>query len=352
MSKYVLAINPGSTSTKIAVFVGKNEMFRDSLALSDDQLMLPLFPNQYQIRKQQIIESLERHEITIEQIDVLAARGGRIKPLKSGVYSVDINMVNDAKAGIQGIHPSNIAVVIAYEFSIQLKINAYTVDPISVDEMADWAKLTGLKEINRNSLSHALNMKAAGKKAANDLGIPYIHSKLIVAHIGGGSSISAHNNGKMVDVLNSDKEGPFSVERAGAIPSLDLVELCFSGTYSKEEMINKLAHEGGLYSHFRSRNIKSILLEVNSNPNNKKIITGYVYNIAKNICSLFSTFGELPDGIVLTGGVMNSDIIREKLLARLNFGIPIIVYPGEMEMESLSSGALEADDGEIEVLVY
>jgi len=352
MRKYVLVINPGSTSTKIAVFNGEKELFLENLALSDDQLNLLLFPDQYEIRKQQILECLEKHKIHPKDLTAIAARGGRIKPLKSGVYKINDPMVHDAKIGLQGEHPSNVAVVIANEFSMNFMIPAYTIDPISVDEMAKWSKITGLKEIYRNSLSHALNMKAAAKKAAEQLGKPYRDSKLIVAHLGGGTSISAHLDGKMVDILNSDKEGPFAVERAGALPSLELVELCYSGKYTKEELIKKLTHEGGLYSHFGTRDIKVILNKVNDNPSNNEIIHSYVYNITKSICGFFAVFDGLPDAIVITGGVIKSDVIRQMILAKLNFGIPVIVYPGEMEMESLAAGALKAAKNEIPVMEY
>lgn len=333
MNRYILVINPGSTSTKIAVFDGIKELFRKNLILTNEQLDLPLFPNQYKIRKEQILDTLKENDICPEQLSAVSARGGRIKPLSSGVYKINDDMVNDARNGLQGVHPSNTAVVIANEFQQEYDIPGYTVDPISVDEMEEWARITGLKDIKRNSLSHALNMKAVAKKSEKILGKKYTDLKLIVAHLGGGSSISAHLNGRMVDLYNSDKEGPFSVERAGALPSHELSDF----SRKNDDYLDHLAHSGGLFSHFQTRDVKKII-EIASDETTfyKIILEAYIYNIAKYMFSLLAVFNGQIDAFIITGGVIKSSYIKEKLQIKLGSKFKIIIFEGEYEMETLA----------------
>lgn len=349
MNLYILVINPGSTSTKMAVFDGKSELFRKTLVLEDSQLDLPLFPEQYGIRKQQILLALEESGIHPYELSAVAARGGRLKPLASGVYRVNEDMLRDARTGLQGIHPANTAVLIASEIARENGIEAFTVDPISVDELADWARITGIAGITRNSLSHALNMKAVARKAAQHIGKKYEEARVIVAHLGGGSSISAHLDGRMVDLYNSDKEGPFAVERAGGLPSHELAEF----SRSRDDYLDVLTHSGGLFSHFGTRDVESIVeLAIEDNTRAVVVLKAYIYNIARYIFSLMAVFGGYPDVLALTGGVMKSRYIRERLLKKLGDGFEVLILPGEFEIESLASGVFRVITGLERALDY
>ena len=343
----ILVINPGSTSTKVAVFRDTEEVFKKTIPLDDDMLDLPLFPDQYTIRKRQIVKELDLNGVRPSDLAAVAARGGRLKPLESGVYRVNKEMVDDARRGLQGMHPANTAVVIASEMAEEFGIQAFTVDPISVDELAEWARYTGINEIRRNSLSHALNMKAVARKAATKLGKNYEDAKLIVAHLGGGSSVSAHSNGRMVDLYNSDKEGPFSVERAGALPSHELAEFA----RERDDYLDYLTHRGGLFSHYGMRDVESIARRVMKEEIDSAPLEAYIYNIAKYSYSLLAVFDGFPDALALTGGVVKCDFVRERLLSKLK-GFRVLLFPGEYEMESLAEGAHRVISGSEDALDY
>ena len=349
MSCYILVINPGSTSTKIAVFDGEREVFSKTLTLEENQLDLPLFPEQYLIRKRQILRALADSGIEPNQLSAIAARGGRLRPLSSGVYRINDRMLKDARAGLQGVHPANTAVVIASEIAFENRIEAFTVDPISVDEMSEWAKITGIRDITSNSLSHALNMKAIARRAASQLGKSYEEAKIIVAHLGGGSSVSAHLQGRMVDLYNSDKEGPFAVERAGALPTHELADFA----RSRDDYLHHLAHAGGLYSHFQTRDVEKIVEMARGGDSRAVVVLqAYIYNIAKYIFSLLAVFGGYPDALALTGGVVKSEFVRAALLEKLGKGFTVFLFPGEFEMESLASGVYRVITGREKALEY
>ena len=349
--KKILVINPGSTSTKIAIFFDREEKIRETLIHDDSLLSQPLFPQQYEERKKSIFKFIQDKGFSLGDFSAIAARGGRLKPVKSGVYRINEEMVEHARIGLQGQHPANIAVVLAWEISKKYGCDAFTVDPISVDEMMELAKVTGVKGIRRNSLSHALNMKAVAKKAARDIGKSYEQSRFIVVHLGGGGSISAHLDGKMVDLYNSDKEGPFAVERAGNIPTLDLLDYMKENNLNFDEIIQMLTHKGGLFSHFGTRNMSEILKEAEKNPKNMMIIEAYIYNVSKYACSLLPIFNGQLDAIVVTGGVVKNEFIRELLKKYLSF-LKIMWYPGEFEMETLALRTLDALEGREEILEY
>lgn len=348
----ILVINPGSTSTKIAVFFDRKEKLRKTIYHEDDTLSKPLFPTQYEIRKKNVLEYLRKHEFSLQEFHAVAARGGRLKPVKSGVYKVNEEMVEHARNGLQGQHPANIGVVLAWEFSQQFEVEPFTVDPISVDEMAEIAKITGLKEIRRNSLSHALNMKAVAKKGAEDLQKPYESCRFIVIHMGGGGSISAHLDGKMVDLYNSDKEGPFAVERAGNMPSLDLIDYIERNKLIQEEITHVLTHEAGLYSHFGTRNMSDIEKIAKKEADKTLILEAYVYNVSKYACSLLPIFQGDLDAILVTGGVSKNQLVRKLLEKYLSFAGKIMWYPGEFEMEALALNTFDAIEGKLDIYEY
>lgn len=348
----ILTLNFGSTSSRIAIYENKNCIENSYIQHEDSLLEMALFPQQCDLRKQAILEFLEIRKIDINGIDAISARGGRIKPLKSGVYKIDKNMVSDATKGLQGEHPANLAIAIAWELSKKYNIPAYTVDPISVDELADIARITGMKGMLRNCLSHALNMKAVAKKFSSDEGKPYQDCDLIVVHLGGGGSISAHKKGEMVDVYNSDKEGPFAVERAGNLPSLDLIDFIFTEQLPAKKIIDMITHYGGLYSYFGSRDLNYIEEVYYKDDKAKLIVEAYVYNITKYICSFLPIFKGKIDAVIFTGGVCKSSLIRKFLIDRISFLGRIVWYPGEFEMESLARNVFLAIQGEMPIYDY
>lgn len=341
----ILVLNPGSTSTRIAVFKGNKCVNHFQIQHADNILNKPLFPDQYEIRKTEILNILTNKGFKLSNFHAIAARGGRLKPVKSGVYSINEEMVQHATIGLQGQHPANLAVVMAWDCSKEYNIPSFVVDPISVDELEDFVRVTGIKDIERGSLSHALNMKAVSKKASRDISRDYESAKLIIVHLGGGGSVSAHLNGKMVDLYNSDKEGPFAVERAGFIPTLDLLEYMVKKQKSPQQLIYKLAHEGGLYAHFGTRDMRWIEELYEQDSHAKLVIKAYIYNIAKSVCSFLPLFQGKIDAVVITGGVCHSKLIQELIKEQLTFLGRILWYPGEFEMESLALNTLSVLEG-------
>jgi len=348
----ILVLNPGSTSTRVALYLDGRCLDSKKLSVGADVLDLPLFPEQYEARKRSVFDYLGDQGLEPSRLDAVAARGGRLKPLRSGVYRVCPEMVAHAKAGLQGQHPSNLAVVLAAEIEADYGVPGYTVDPISVDEMSDIAKITGLKDISRSSLSHALSMKSVARKASRALGIKYEKAKLIVAHLGGGGSVSAHLGGRMVDLYNSDQEGPFAVERAGGMPSLKLLAYMREKGLSPEAATRKLAHEGGLYSHFGTRDFEQMVARAERDPGAKLVLDAYVYQVAKAVSSFLPIFDGAVDAVVFTGGVVNAPVIRSELERYLSFIDRLLWYPGEFEMDALEEGVREALLGLVPVLDY
>jgi len=348
----ILVVNPGSTSTRTALY--EDERCVDSAKLEHVGafLDLPLFPDQYRARRQGVLDHLERIGVDPRQLDGFAARGGRLKPVSSGVYRVNEEMVGHAKRGLQGQHPANIAVVMAWDFEKEFGVPGYTVDPISVDELDETARITGIKDISRASLSHALSMKSVAKKAAREIGMEYADAGLIVTHLGGGGSISAHLRGRMVDLYNSDQEGPFAVERAGGLSTLKLLEYMEAKAISIPEAVKELAHEGGMVSHFGMRNIQDILKLAEDHTEAKSVIDAYVYQIAKGVSSFLPLFGGRPDALAFTGGVIHSEKIRGMLADSLGFAGRLLWYPGEFEMEALAEGVRNVLKGDILPLDY
>lgn len=342
----ILAVNPGSTSTRTALYDDERCVDSAKLEHTGAILDLPLFPDQYRARRRGVLDHLERIGVDPRQLSGFAARGGRLKPVPSGVYRVNEEMVRHARRGLQGQHPANIAVVMAREFESEFGVPGYTVDPISVDELDEVARITGLKSVQRASLSHALSMKSVAKKASRQLGIEYSDAKLIVVHLGGGGSISAHKGGRMVDIYNSDQEGPFAVERAGGLPTLKLLEYLAADKIPYPDAVKMLAHEGGFVSHFGMRNIEDILEMAGNDKSAGNIIDAYIYQIAKGVSSFLPIFSGNPDAVVFTGGVVHSIKIRNLLGDSLGFIGRLLWYPGEFEMEALAEGVRKVLNGE------
>lgn len=338
----ILVINPGSTSTKVAVYQDDELLFADSYSHSAEELAgFEHINDQIEMRRAVVERALREHDIDILSLSAVACRGGRLKPMASGTYLVNERMLNDARRGLQGEHASNLACLIGYDISRQAGVEAFVVDPVSVDELDDVARISGLRQIQRNSLSHALNMKAVARRAAADLEGSYERCRMIVAHVGGGGSVSAHADGRMIDLINCDKEGPFTAERAGGIPTLDLVSLCFSGQYSHGEVIRMLVGGGGLMSHLGTKDVREVERRIDAGDSHAKLVhDALIYGFSKGIAEMAAALSGDVDVIAVTGGMAHSDRLIHGLAERVGFIAPIKVYPGEHEMEALALGVL------------
>ncbi|OPZ64880.1 MAG: Butyrate kinase 2 [Firmicutes bacterium ADurb.Bin506] len=338
----ILAINPGSTSTKLAVYRDDELVFSESVSHSEEDLSgYAHIVDQLDMRRAVVERALAEHGVDIHSLSAVACRGGRLKPLASGTYLVNERMLHDAERGVQGEHASNLACLIGYGIARQAGIEAYIVDPVSVDELDDVARICGVREIQRNSLSHALNMKAVARRAARDIGKSYDEARIIVAHIGGGGSLSAHAGGRMIEINNCDKEGPFSAERAGAIPSLDLVDLCFSGRYTRDEVVRMLVGGGGLMSHLGTKDGREVERRIDAGDRQAELVySATIYGFSKAIGSMAAVLCGKVDVVAVTGGMARSRRLTDGIAARTSFIAPMRVYPGEDELEALALGVL------------
>lgn len=354
MNFRILVINPGATSTKIAVF--ENESPRFKKTIEHDSAELDRYENvfeQYNYRLELIINSLVDANITLSSLSAVVGRGGLLRPMAGGTYSVNARMVDDMRKAVMGEHASNLGSVIADDLSRRLGIPAYIVDPVSTDEMDDVARITGFAEIDRVSLSHALNMKAVARKAAKLLGKCYEEMNLIMVHLGTGVSVSPHKMGRMVDVNNSREEGPFSPDRCGGVPAYSLVNLCFSGKYSHKEIKDKLMGKGGLYSYFGTRDVREVeKLADSGDARAGVVLNAMAYQVAKEIGAMATVLSGKVEVIVLTGGIAYSERVTSYIKQHVEYIAPVMIIPGEEEMESLALGCLRVLCGEETARIY
>lgn len=345
----LLIINPGSTSTKIAVYDNEMEVLSETLRHSADEISkYETIFDQYEFRKDAILKVIEDKGIDLKTLDAVVGRGGLLKPIESGTYYVNETMLNDLKVGVSGQHASNLGGIIAYEIASKLGIPSFIVDPVVVDEMNDVARLSGMAEIERKSIFHALNQKAVAKRYAKENGIKYEDLNLIVAHMGGGISVGAHKSGRVVDVNNAlGGDGPFSPERAGSLPVGLLINLCYSGKYSFNEIMKKIIGQGGLVAHLGTNDGREVAERIRQGDKKAELVfDAMAYQIAKEIgCSAAALFGNV-DAIILTGGLAYNDMLIERIKSRVSFISKVVVYPGEDEMLALAQGGLRVLKGE------
>jgi len=350
-----LVINPGSTSTKIGVFEDENPIFIEILRHDSETIKKykSIF-DQYDFRRDIILNFLKEKNISLDSFSSVVGRGGLIKPVKSGTYLVNEKMIEDLKETKRGEHASNLGAVLAYEIAKPLNIPAFIVDPVVVDEMDDIARISGLKGIERISIFHALNQKAVARRAAKDLGKKYEDVNFIVVHLGGGISVGAHKKGRVVDVNNAlNGDGPFAPERAGSLPTQDLVDLCFSGKYTFEEMKKKLAGNGGLVSLLGTNDAREVEKRIQNGDSYAKLCyEAMAYQTSKTIGEMASVLKGEIDAIVITGGIAYSKMLTDWIIERVSFLGRILLYPGEDEMEALNSGALRVLRKEEEAKIY
>lgn len=352
----ILAINPGSTSTKIAVYENENPLLVKSIDHPNDELnQFEQISDQFEFRKKSILKTLMQENIALNTIDVIVGRGGLIYPLKSGVYRVNQAMKKDLTDSPFGSHASNLGGLIAADIASELQnVEAYIADPVVVDEMNDVARVTGLPQFKRRSIFHALNQKAVSRHYAAEVGCCYEDLNIIVAHLGGGVSIGAHDHGRVIDVNNAlDGEGPFSPERAGNLPIGDLVNMCFDGKYSRAQIKKMIKGEGGFVALLGSNNTKDAVDNANNGDEfAKNILNAFSYNIGKTIGSMAAVLKGKVDVIILTGGVAHAKMVTDYITGMVDFIAPVKIYPGEDEMKALAINGLMVLQGRLQPQNY
>jgi len=352
---HILTINPGSTSTKLAVFQEDSLLFGRTIAHTTEELSpYKRLIDQYPMRKKVILEFLKQNNFDIRTLAVVVGRGGILNPLESGTYQVTPEMVDFLKNAPME-HASNLGGILASEIAQEIGANAFIVDPVVVDEMEEIAKITGIPEIRRISIFHALNQKAAAREASRQLQKEYEECRLIISHLGGGISVGAHLNGRVVDVNNAlNGDGPMAPERAGSIPTLSLVELVLSGKYSPVEIKKMLTGKGGIVAHLGTNDLREVekkFLE-GSDPKATLVYRAMAYQVAKEIGSLAVVLDGKIDAIVFTGGIAYDKSFIKLIEDKVAFLAPIIVIPGEDEMRSLCLGGLRVLRGEDKVKTW
>ena len=349
----ILVINPGSTSTKVAVYDNENQLWSENVYHPADELSRFTHVNeQHDFRMELIVKSLQEAGFSLE-FDAVIGRGGLLKPTQGGVYIVDEKIKYDLR-NAKMEHASNLAGLIADEIAKGCNCPAYIADPVVTDEMSDLARVTGMPEISRISVFHALNSRAVSRRYAASIGRRYEDLNLIVAHLGGGISISAHSKGRVIDVNNAlDGDGPFSPERAGSIPTRQLVDLCFSGKYTHDEIRRKINGHGGVFAHLGTTDVRNVVEEIKSgNTHAYNVLHAMAYNIAKTIGSMHIVLRQNTDAIILTGGMAYGDYVVSEISSWIDGLAHIEVIPGEDEMGALAMNALGALRGELPLQVY
>ena len=350
-----LIINPGSTSTKIGVFEDETLLFEETLRHSTEEIaQYASIVDQKDFRKDIILDLMKKKDFDMKSLDVIVGRGGMLKPIPGGTYAVTDALLEDLKVGVQGQHASNLGGILAKEIADTIGVPSYIVDPVVVDELMPIARYSGVPELPRISIFHALNQKAVAKRYANEKGVAYDSLRLIVVHMGGGVSVGAHENGKVVDVFNAlDGDGAFSPERSGAVPPGALVKMCFSGKYTEKEVYKKLVGNGGFNAYLNTNDMRDVDKMVDEgNEEAREIRDAFIFQVAKNIGSMACVLKGKVDQIILTGGIAYDKAVTDGLKERAGFIAPITVYPGEDELLALAQGAIRVMTGVEKVMEY
>ncbi|MBD3367470.1 MAG: butyrate kinase [Candidatus Eisenbacteria bacterium] len=350
----ILVLNPGSTSTKLALYEDGTCLFDESISHSRQELsQFRRIIDQLEYRSALVDKFLSDRAIDVSSLAAVVGRGGLMQSIVSGTYRINEQMLEDLRVGLQGEHASNLAAHMAHTIAERAGVPCFVVDPVVVDELSPPARLSGVPEIPRKSIVHALNVKATARVAASELGKPLADTNLIVCHMGGGTSVCALQGGRMVDVSNALSAGPFTPERAGAVPTLELVEMCFSGEHTKDEVRRKLVGKGGLVGYLGTNDALEVETRaVGGDAKAKRVYDAMVYQIAKEIGGMAAVLGGTVDAIVLTGGLARSDYVVDMLRGHVGFIGGFILVPGGDEMRALAEGALRVLRGEERALEY
>ena len=345
----IFAINPGSTSTKIAMFEGEKEIFSKNVSHDAEKLKeFKEISDQFEYRKETILKELAAAGISLEGVDAFSARGGGLVNVEGGVYRIGETLLHHARIGYTVKHPATLGAQLADAFAKEYGGQAFVVNPPDVDEFQDVARVTGLKGVYRESRIHALNQKEIGIRYAASKGAKYEDLNLIICHIGGGISVTAHRQGKMVDsndIANGD--GPMAPTRCGQLPVKNVIELCFSGKYTQKDMYNKVTKTGGLVDHLGTSDAREVrAMMEQGNAYAKLIYDAMIYQIGKTAGSMAAVLHGKVDGIVLTGGISHDQYLVDELSEMIGFIAPITVMAGEFEMEALAAGAIRVLSGQ------
>lgn len=351
---FVLVINPGSTSTKVALFKGEENVVQKNLSHSTEEIdKFEKIADQFDYRKDIIIKWIEEEGYSVDSLKAVVGRGGLLKPMPSGTYKVTDAMIGDLRIGVQGEHASNLGGIIAKSIADTLDIPSFIVDPVAVDEFEDVARISGMPEIKRKSLLHALNIKAIAHSVASDKGKKVEDLNLVVAHLGGGISVVPLRKGKMIDANNANEMGPFSPERVGGLPSGDVAKMCFSGNYTFGELKTKMRGKGGLVAYLGTNDAREVLKMIEDGDEKAKLVFDAMgYQIAKEIGAMATVLRGEMDAIVLTGGVAYSKYLTDYITERVGFMAPVIIKAGEDEMKALNEGVLRVLSGAEEPKIY
>ena len=351
----VLAINPGSTSTKIAVYKNAEVSYLKNIKHSTEELSkFESIADQYEFRKEIILTELKEADICIEELNAVVGRGGLVKPIASGIYEVNEQMKDDLRNATLK-HASNLGGLIADDIAKSLSdVKAYIADPVVVDELCDLARVSGHPKFERKSVFHALNQKAIARQHAKSISKKYEEINLIVVHLGGGISVGAHKKGKVIDVNQAlDGEGPFSPERTGTLPVGDVVEMCFGGEYTKNEIKKMIKGEGGFVAYTGTNDAYTIELRAQDGDEKAKFYyDAMAFQIAKEIGAMSTVLLGKVDAILLTGGLARSKMLMNEIKPRIAKIADVFIYPGEDEMRALASNAIMVVRGEIIPKIY
>ncbi len=355
MSIKSLIINPGSTSTKIGVFEDETLLFEETLRHSTEEIaQYASIVDQKDFRKEIIVNLLNEKNFDIKSLNMVVGRGGMLKPIPGGTYAVTDDLLEDLKIGKQGQHASNLGGILAREIGDSIGVPSFIVDPVVVDEMMPIARYSGVPELPRTSVFHALNQKAVAKRYANEIGKSYTDLNLIVVHMGGGVSVGAHKNGRVVDIFNAlDGDGAFSPERAGSVPSGALIKMCFSGKYTEKEVYKKIVGNGGFNAYMGTNDMRDVEKAVLAG--DEKAIEyrdAFVLQVAKDMGSMACVLDGKVDQIIVTGGIAYDKGVVAGLKERAEWIAPFTVYPGEDELLALVQGGLRVVNGVEEAMKY
>lgn len=352
----ILVINPGSTSTKMAVFEDEKPILLRNITHTAEELApFGNITEQQDFRRQLVLDELQQANIPLE-FDAVIGRGGLVKPIAGGVYEINQQMLDDTLHGcVMHSHACNLGCLIAYEIASSMpNCRAFIADPGVVDELSPLARISGSPLMPRICIWHALNQRAIARRYARSVGKEYEDLNLIICHMGGGISVAAHEHGRAIDANNAlDGEGPFSPERAGSLPAADLIRLCFSGKYTEQQLLKRIAGQAGLTAHLGTNNMREILERIKQGDEHAQLLVdAMLYHTAKQIASESAVLCGQIDAILLTGGMAHSDYIVGELRRRIGFLAPVLTFPGENEMEALALNALAVLQGKREAKAY
>ena len=350
-----LIINPGSTSTKIGIFEDEELKMDETLRHSTEEISkYDSIIDQKDFRKNIILDFLKEKNIDVKTFDVIVGRGGLLKPIEGGTYEVTDAVIKDLEIGVQGQHASNLGGILAREIADQIGVKAYIVDPVVVDELSDVARVSGMPDVQRTSIFHPLNQKAVARRYAKSVDKKYEDLRLVVAHLGGGVSVGAHDHGRIVDVYSAfEGDGAMSPERCGGLPTGALIRLCYSGKFSEKEMLKKATGAGGFNAYLGTNDAREVMKKIDAGDEKARLIMdAFIYQVCKDIGAQATVLKGKVDQIIITGGIAYNDRITSAMKERIGFIAPVTVYPGEDELLALAQGAIRVMNGEEKAKVY